>query len=309
MITLNKIERWYEPTDTLNSEKDFITQMLRNDHGFLSGLIKLIRPQKIVEVGVAEGGTTRMIVKTLDEIKCKSRMFSIDLFEDFWGRKTGYSFQEKDKSKYVDHTFLLGKYLVDCIEEIGNGIDLLILDTTHKMPGENIDFLCALPYLSKDAFVVLHDVGLSNIYAEKTDRIVQSCLVISTKMLFSAVTAKKFYNFDDSNIENIGAFQINEDTFKHATDLFFALSFIWTSPIDNSALKRYRDFFSLHYDRECMELFDLWVKNENNYRERASLLNSNFKRLDRILKTINKYKKIKAKTFRWISVKKEQPSS
>ena len=45
----------------------------------------------------------------------------------------------------------------DVIDEIGSDIDFLILDTLHIVPGEILDFLVCLPYLTKDAIVVLHD--------------------------------------------------------------------------------------------------------------------------------------------------------
>ena len=36
----NRVEYWYEPTDYYRKNNDFVCKMLRDDHGFLSGIIK-----------------------------------------------------------------------------------------------------------------------------------------------------------------------------------------------------------------------------------------------------------------------------
>lgn len=269
MISLNKSECWYEPINFFRKEKDYKRQMYRDDHAFLSGLLKRIKPHKIVELGVAEGGTTRMILKTLEMMEHKCKMFSVDLEEIYKGNKVGYTITEDDKNEYVDHTLMLGKYLMDRLEEIGPDIDFLILDTTHLVPGDILEFLCALPYLTKDAYVVVHDINLSTNCLQK-DRVNDSFYLIADKVLFSSVTANKFFNKQTlPSLNNIGAFQINEDTYKNISDVFYTLSFIWTYDIKKDIREKYRNFLLKRYDSDCMEIYDLFAKEATIYKDKV----------------------------------------
>lgn len=58
---------------------------------------------------------------------------------------------------------MLGETIASRIEEIGNGIDFVILDTMHALPGELLDFISLYPYLDKRAVIVFHDVGQSQL--------------------------------------------------------------------------------------------------------------------------------------------------
>lgn len=64
------------------------------------------------------------------------------------------------------------------MEEIGGDIDLCLLDTAHCNPGEFLDFLIILPYLKKNAVLILHDTclyaGGKTIYT--TNAVLLSCL-------------------------------------------------------------------------------------------------------------------------------------
>ncbi|WP_176754203.1 class I SAM-dependent methyltransferase, partial [Helicobacter sp. CLO-3] len=51
-----------------------------------------------------------------------------------------------------------GGLVANHIEKIGGGIDFCIIDTVHSAPGEALDFLMVLPYLSDNAVILLHDL-------------------------------------------------------------------------------------------------------------------------------------------------------
>lgn len=74
-------------------------------------------------------------------------MVSIDLNKECYrkkGKLSGYQLEEVKEylSNYQNHTFLLGTILPNVIEDIGNEIDFVVLDTVHQLPGELLDF-CA----------------------------------------------------------------------------------------------------------------------------------------------------------------------
>lgn len=150
------------------------------------------------------------------------------------------------------HTLFAGKILPEVLEEIGTDIDFLILDTMHSMPGENLDFLSAYPYLSKDAVVVLHDVHLSIMHSDEWG--------IATNVLFSAVTADKYYNlgshweYPGDLLPNIAAFQLNEDTPKYIMDVFAGLCLPWYYIPSREHLQLYGSALE-KLGSQCVELY------------------------------------------------------
>lgn len=162
MINLNAIPLNYEPRNKIlpklhtcpnpNAKRE--PEMSEFDSAFLCGVIKKFRPKKILEVGVAGGATTAIILQALEDIGEPYEMHSVDLNTQFYRDKTKPSgfMAEFAKEKIFGnlrgkHEFHLGKFLPQIIDGIGGNIDFVILDTRHTMPGEGLDFLAVLPYL------------------------------------------------------------------------------------------------------------------------------------------------------------------
>ncbi|MBR3622520.1 MAG: hypothetical protein IKN43_04120 [Selenomonadaceae bacterium] len=140
------------------------------------------------------------------------------------------------------------------IEEIGGDIDFLVLDTAHSLPGEVLDFLLALPYLKKDAAVVLHDVTLS--------LIVDSPGSFATNVLLEAVSGDKYLLFSDDypeGVDNIGGFVITKETSENIANVFFSLLKRWSYMPNEEQLKSYKRFYEKYYDDECLRLFSAAV--------------------------------------------------
>lgn len=64
MNNVYDVELWNEPGEILRTNEAFVCEMSVQNHAFLSGIIKEKRPKKIVELGVAEGGTTQFLCRT-----------------------------------------------------------------------------------------------------------------------------------------------------------------------------------------------------------------------------------------------------
>ena len=270
MNELHRVEHWYEPTDLLRKENGFVCEMTREDHGFLSGIIKAVRPKKVLEVGVAEGGTTAVIVKSLEMLGLSCDMLSVDLNEQLWcdqSLETGYLYKRQEKSDKLRHAFAFGKTVAGQLEEYGGGIDLAVIDTMHTVPGEILDFLSVLPFLSEHGTVVLHDVNLNYLYACKKGSVRHAMTSVATKIVYTTAVAEKYYDYDADHLYNIAALKINEDTRKYAMDLFVALSHTWNYSLDDRLLREFRDLFARHYSPQCLEIFDLCAKNEADYRD------------------------------------------
>ena len=269
-MKINEIELWGMPEENLRSQAEFVSEMTFNELGFLCGIIKKVKPRKIVEVGVAEGGTTAVIMNAVSILGLSCEIYSVDLLEKLYYNQeltTGYEYNylcPLIKNNQSSHTFLFGKSIAGQMQIIGKDIDLVILDTMHAVPGELIDFLSIYPYLSKNAMVVLHDVNVDYYYAINYDIKWKnwSNFSFATKLLFGAVRAEKFLNYNETgNIINIGAFQVNEDTDKYIKDIFFLLHMPWSYCPPRFIMKECGELFQRHYDNDCNTLFQKAVDN------------------------------------------------
>lgn len=226
---------------------------------FLCGLIKEHKPKKILEIGVAAGGTTSVILNCISLLGIDTKVYSIDSSDKFYrdkSKETGYLAKECSQllDNKIEHYLHTGGISIEFIEKIGCGIDFLILDTAHTLPGEILDFLACLPYLKEGAVVVLHDIisyhnGVSTAFA--------------TQLLLDTVKANKLVGVDPDYMftyPNIGAFTITKDTVKHIEDVFSALMITWGYCPADEQLKLYRDFYRTYYNEECIHIFDLAVK-------------------------------------------------
>jgi hypothetical protein len=85
-----------------------------------------------------------------------SHLFSIDLAKrDFIG-KCVYKLFPHFLSKW---TLYKGNIAAKFMEKIGKDIDMVFIDSAHLEPGEILDFIMALPFLSEEAVVVMHDIA------------------------------------------------------------------------------------------------------------------------------------------------------
>lgn len=246
---------FYEPIKILDQLSDGNkSDMSENELAFLCGLIKQSKPKKIVEIGVAAGGTTAVILNCIAMLDMRAQLYSIDLMTDYYldeNKKVGYQAEEAKTilDHKLDHTLYTGKYSVECLESIGKDIDFLILDTRHVMPGEILDFLACYPYLKKGGVVVLHDIIL-NFEANHP-------YAYATKLLLDTVVADKYSDLSIQNFRNIAAFQITDDTNKYIEDVFSSLTITWKTMPSQKELSLYRNFYSKYYPCKNLEIFDL----------------------------------------------------
>lgn len=235
------------------------TEMSDFESAFLCGLIKMRRPKKILEVGVAGGGTTAILAKTIDmlDMNTDTKLWSVDLSEAYYrdpSKITGFLADGIKTDKPVKRKMLLGEVLPRRLEKIGGDIDFVILDTVHITPGEILDFLAVFPFLSPDACVVLHDIGASYYWGDDT--------TFATQLLLNTVTADIILMEDHDReycYPNIGAFLINEDTSRYIENMFSVFTLPWHYMPADDELLIYRDWYKKYYDTACVRMFDIAV--------------------------------------------------
>lgn len=213
-------------------------------------LMKEKRPKKILEIGTHIGGTTAVILNTMETLglaKEGTQLHSMDLalMEEKMKETIENSLSVVTPDWHRDNWHIhCGHTVAHFVEEIGEGIDFCIIDAMHMPPGELLDFIAVLPFLTDGAIVVLHDIGYARVG-------VQKCCT-ATNLLFSTVTAENKYMMRlDPNTEvlprinldeylNIGAFEVNQDTRKYCENVMQALSLPWEYFLDDAHFEEFR---------------------------------------------------------------------
>lgn len=147
------------------------------------------------------------------------------------------------------HQFLLGNIACTWNEKLRD-CDFLIIDTTHFLPGEVLDFITLLPILRDGAVVVLHDIQLNQMRNKEA---------VATGVVFSAAVGEKYMNWDNTSLyryPNIGAVIINEETRKHIANMFLSLLLTWSYLPDEKQTSGYRRIIAEYYDKTFVDIFN-----------------------------------------------------
>jgi len=257
----------YETThlDAIYADINGVSEMTCEESRFLNGLVRYFKPAKILEVGVAAGASSCVLLNAVKDMQ-ETAVHSVDISKAYYKNPSLLS-GWKAKELFPDHArwnLYLGVDLAEIIEnQIKGGIDFLLLDTAHVHPAETLSFLSAFPYLSGDAIVVLHDVNLFN------DPDPGNLNSYATKLLMDSVVADKIIpnDFKDGYLyPNIAAFQINKDTCKYISDVVRSLFFPWGIQVSEKTLKATEKILQEKYPAELHALYLKSVKQNQSRR-------------------------------------------
>lgn len=262
------IELYEEPRNEILHKLNILEkpEMSEFDSAFLCGMLKEFKPSKIMEVGIAGGGTTAIIMQCMYLLETEYELHSVDLNEKLYrdGQKQSGYIGELAKTLIpnTNQRFHLGKLAHECMDEIGGNIDFLILDTVHALPGELLDFLALFPYLKEGAVVLLHDITC-NYCTSNRNRFRE--MAYCTKILLDCVTAPKYLVPDTrttvrNRLPNIGAFLFTKDTKENISDVVSTLSYTWCYMPAERQLRSYQTKILENLDAEGKWLFESAVK-------------------------------------------------
>lgn len=264
---MKMIERYVKPIEILKQFGDNGKAGMSDfELSFLCGVIKTYKPHKVVEVGVAAGGTTAVILNCLDKMGYECEMYSVDVCKKYYkdtSKETGYvakGMLSAGAFNKVYHQFMLGHTVAHYEKEIGDDVDLLILDTMHSCPGELLDFAVMLKSLKPGAIVVFHDVGQCQ---HGLGHLNGAPFEYASLLTMSTVVGEKLMANDANRIAqfaNIGALQINEDTLKYIDNMFLALFICWDYIPEIWQLLEYREVLEQKYGAYYAELLDRAVE-------------------------------------------------
>jgi len=140
------------------------------DLAFLADRVAAAQPALVVEVGVAAGTSSAVLLYALDQLPPPRRLVSVDV------RGTCYFDPSKAVGAAVDemyptyHTRWIQDFDSDARKlrltmPIG-GVDLAFIDANHHHPFPLLDVLHLAPVMRPGAWIVLHDIDLPRLYPQ-----------------------------------------------------------------------------------------------------------------------------------------------
>ena len=139
-----------------------VSEMQKIERQFINGIIRQVKPKKILEVGISSGAGTAIILNAIKDMP-ESKLYSIDYNTKWYQDKSklsGFIVTENFKDLTDKWKLYTGGAASKFMEIIGNDIDMCIMDTVHWNPGEFLDFLMVFPFLKKNAIFILHDIQI-----------------------------------------------------------------------------------------------------------------------------------------------------
>jgi cephalosporin hydroxylase len=127
-------------------------------------IIKLTKPDLVLETGVASGASSTYILRALHDNK-KGELYSIDLPPDNLpeGQKVGFVVPESLRSRWSLHIGDSKELLQPLLDEIGK-IDSFIHDSLHTYEHMMWEFRTTWKYLCQRGFLLSHDVGSNDAF-------------------------------------------------------------------------------------------------------------------------------------------------
>lgn len=284
---INGTKKFIKDFDYVNYQNDFITNKMKKYSGWMymspsqysliNGIIRKHKPINCLEVGVASGGSSILILNAIKDLK-NSRLVSLDLNQHLYinnNYSTGYRVNKYFPELTDKWQLFTGEQPHIFLQKLNIKYDFVFLDTAHISPGEIINLIEILPFLKNNSIIVLHDI-IWHFIKEIGNEKIQS--VSSPQiLLMSALHGDKILIQNDKGIDNMGAIFLYPNQREYYLDYFLLLLTFWQYMPTEKQLNEIRIFIKKYYQNELyLKIFDIAVINNRNYVNKVSnCLNNN----------------------------------
>lgn len=273
----NNINFLYE-----NYENNIITEKMKNyanwkttleQINFINGIIRKKKLKNCLEIGVAYGGTSIVILNAIKDMK-NSFLVSLDLNEQVYmdpkektGSRVNKYFPELTKNWKLYTGDQPHKFLV----KLNLTFDFLFLDTAHITPGEVLNFIECLPFLKEKAVVVIHDI-IWHFYDSSSIKFHPAPILL----IPSLYGDKVILGYSKGEIKNIGAIFLYPHQERHYLDYFLLLLNFWEYMPNENQINDLRIFIKKYFKKDIyLKIFNMAVSKNENYIKRFQNLNNN----------------------------------
>ena len=230
-----------------------------NDIYFINGLIRKFKPKNCLEVGVANGGSSILILNAIKDIP-NSSLISLDLNTQLFynpSQKTGYRVNEFFPELTKNWKLFTGQQPHKFLIKLNKKFDFVFLDTAHSAPGEILNFIELLPFLNENAIIVVHDILW---HLGSKIKFYPSNVYLYPVIYGDKILSKN----EDGSIGNIGAILLHNNQEEHYLDYFFLLLAFWEYMPKDNEINELRIFIKNFYKRDIyLKIFDTAVTRNN----------------------------------------------
>ena len=147
-------------------------------------------------------------------------------------------------------TLFKGNVAAKYLEEIGNGIDMVFIDSAHYEPGEILDALMILPFLREEAFIGFHDIANQrSINAGRREW--------APYLAYNMLRVVRYLPSGKGILShNIGFIKLEQNQRRFYSDYFRTLSGQWAYLPKQEHLGIIRELFKKYYDEDCQMMFE-----------------------------------------------------
>lgn len=126
-------------------------------------MLRILKPEIVVETGVEVGGTTAFILKALEDNN-KGTLYSID-FPDYElvhirGKEVGFVVPEGLKKRWVLKIGKSKDLLPNLLDEI-NKVDVFLHDSEHSYANMMFEYATVWPYLTEGGLLLSDDISMN----------------------------------------------------------------------------------------------------------------------------------------------------
>ena len=225
---------------------------------FINGLIRKHKPKNCLEIGVAYGGASALILNAIKDFP-ESQLISIDLYTTKNNKTIGYFVKENYPELMKNWKLFTGDMPHKFLSKLNLKFDFVFLDSAHVSPGEFFNLIETLPFLKENAIIVLHDIVWHFYRALEINRNIYDVKIMPTQIyLMSALIGKKILiKASTSDFSNIGAIFLSKNQKKYYLNYFLLIMNIWQYLPPDEHLNSLRKFISKYYeDKLLLRIFD-----------------------------------------------------
>ena len=256
--------------DYLHYENDIITEKMKKNANWIlaeshiyliNGLIRKYKPKNCLEIGVARGGSSILILNAIKDYP-DSQLISIDLFTNRGKNKIGYLVERHFPELMNKWKLFLGEMPHRFLTKLNIKFDFLFLDSAHMSPGEFFNFIEALPFLNENAIVVIHDIVWHYLKAMIPNQTLYDAKVMPTQIyLMSSLMGEKIIMKRGSKgLDNIGVVCLSSNQKNYYLNYFLLIMTIWQYMPTEKQLNDLREFISNYYKNKFfLKIFDYSV--------------------------------------------------
>lgn len=139
----------------------------KNECLFINAILHLKKAKNVLEIGVASGYSSAIILKTIQEINQSDSLYELTSLDNtkhcyFDNTKRTGIYLYKTLPHLVKH-FNLKHFSTASIDSklINKKFDVCFIDANHKHPYPALDLLFTIDYMNDDAVYILHDINLA----------------------------------------------------------------------------------------------------------------------------------------------------